>query len=468
MTANELGDYIKARLEDALDKGGFPEVLSDLEPNQWWCPHCGHTQNAPVADQPGPEPSCPTCDGRGIVAATPGQPGDGYDACPDCGPRPVPVGDERCGDCGHRWQVHGIDGCEHLADGQDTYIPGEPLELRFCVCAESRPPVGVPPGDDTPTSLGEWTVHRGYGVRHIDGDTLWCHTAEQGPSPALATLVADALNRAGAAPDLTALADALDETPCESSICLEAFGREHMLGEHEIWEWLANRPVGGDTPAPYTAISAAERQEDAQRAEMGGDTPAGDGRAEGIGMFPKGTVSDDTPAPTAQWTAERYDPAVVEWLDRQASKWHRDGQHVLASWYERASAQIRFLNRAEAAPGQWTVGRSEGSTEICNPPGHVKLLAYGHDHPQLAAQVADLLNRAGAAPDLTAHREQFIITAGTNIHSPVGPFGSHDDAEDHYKANQPQGQGWLAQPTIVCLLRPAAVAALVREDTTDG
>jgi len=88
MTGNELGDYIKARFEDALDKGGFPEAPSGPQPNQWWCPHCGHTQNAPVADRPDPEPPCPTCRGTRITH-------DKYGVvdCPDCD-SPALVGDE--------------------------------------------------------------------------------------------------------------------------------------------------------------------------------------------------------------------------------------------------------------------------------------------------------------------------------------------------------------------------------------
>jgi hypothetical protein len=31
---------------------------------------------------------CPTCDDRGLVAQSPGQPGDGYTECPDCRSEP--------------------------------------------------------------------------------------------------------------------------------------------------------------------------------------------------------------------------------------------------------------------------------------------------------------------------------------------------------------------------------------------
>ncbi len=51
--------------------------------------------------------------------------------------------------------------------------------------------------------------------------------------------------------------------------------------------------------------------------------------------------------------------------------------------------------------------------------------------------------------------EQFIITAGTNIHMPVGPFPSEEAAHAEYRRNQPSGQVYLSPPTIVRLLKPA-------------
>jgi hypothetical protein len=54
-------------------------------------------------------------------------------------------------------------------------------------------------------------------------------------------------------------------------------------------------------------------------------------------------------------------------------------------------------------------------------------------------------------------QEQFIITAGTNIHLPVGPFPSEDAAHKEYCRNQPQGQVYLSPPTIVRLLHPTVL-----------
>lgn len=51
--------------------------------------------------------------------------------------------------------------------------------------------------------------------------------------------------------------------------------------------------------------------------------------------------------------------------------------------------------------------------------------------------------------------EQFIITEGTNITQPVGPFSSHEAAEAEYLRNQPRDQIYLSPPTIVRLLKPA-------------
>ena len=52
-------------------------------------------------------------------------------------------------------------------------------------------------------------------------------------------------------------------------------------------------------------------------------------------------------------------------------------------------------------------------------------------------------------------KEQWIITAGTNICSPVGPFPSEKAAHEEYRRNQPTGMLYLDKPTIVRLLRPA-------------
>jgi len=52
---------------------------------------------------------------------------------------------------------------------------------------------------------GPWTVIRSYGVAGPNDERLWCHDALQQQSRAVARYVADALNWAWAAPDLTAL-----------------------------------------------------------------------------------------------------------------------------------------------------------------------------------------------------------------------------------------------------------------------
>lgn len=109
--------------------------------------------------------------------------------------RPVPdkprTETERCSECG-RVDVPS----DPTPPECGEYIPGYgTCELPWgheSDCAGAGVPVSPVQPQDEPT--GRWTVHRGYGVRHEDGDTLWCHTKDQGPSPALATLVADALN----------------------------------------------------------------------------------------------------------------------------------------------------------------------------------------------------------------------------------------------------------------------------------
>lgn len=57
---------------------------------------------------------------------------------------------------------------------------------------------------------------------------------------------------------------------------------------------------------------------------------------------------------------------------------------------------------------------------------------------------------------LTLPVEQFIILEHQGL-SPVGPFGSEQDAHDYYKRNQPTGLEYLAPPAIVRLMRPAPI-----------
>lgn len=66
-------------------------------------------------------------------------------------------------------------------------------------------------------------------------------------------------------------------------------------------------------------------------------------------------------------------------------------------------------------------------------------------------QAMKALGRAWGVPEM---REQFIITAGSHVHLPVGPFPSYKAAEAEYRRNQPRGQVYLEPPTIVRLLRP--------------
>ena len=51
--------------------------------------------------------------------------------------------------------------------------------------------------------------------------------------------------------------------------------------------------------------------------------------------------------------------------------------------------------------------------------------------------------------------QDFVIMQGDNISQPVGPFPSHEAAEDYYCANQPSGKRYLSKPRIIRLLRPA-------------
>jgi hypothetical protein len=131
-------------------------------PAGWWCPTCGHTQPAPVADQPDPT-QCDECE-------TIGQ------NCRAHRNRPVgvPVGD-------------------------DTPAP------RFVYGEDSFGSWMQQVGDDTPAPTAQWTVDDGHCVYGPNHEEIICFGVPGADADEdMAQWVADALNRAGAAPDLTA------------------------------------------------------------------------------------------------------------------------------------------------------------------------------------------------------------------------------------------------------------------------
>lgn len=63
--------------------------------------------------------TCPTCDDTGMVAATPGQPGDGYEPCPDCSICPTCGSDDpsdRRDPCWDRARLAGADESDSFHD----------------------------------------------------------------------------------------------------------------------------------------------------------------------------------------------------------------------------------------------------------------------------------------------------------------------------------------------------------------
>jgi len=164
----------------------------------WWCPTCGHTQAAPVADQPDPEPPPVDCSRCGE-----------HHLAPECRigiPVGVPVGDDAR--CESSICLESV-GREHTIGEHEAWE------------REANRPVS----DDTPApTAARWTVDRGgrWTVEHVDdADTLWWEfgTGEAMEpwdaldasdqlndqfTPAYDALVA-LVRRAGAAPDLTAV-----------------------------------------------------------------------------------------------------------------------------------------------------------------------------------------------------------------------------------------------------------------------
>jgi hypothetical protein len=220
----------------------------------WWCPTCGHTQDAPVADQPDPEPPV-TVTGRTVdEVMTSWRDGTSReDRCDDClGPNPLSwwVDSDRwniacttfcgglhlearglnpflCPTCFiRRWeQATGLTTIWHLkADPEHIRAAGSD---EWFAEHERQHPVGVPVGDDTPTPT-EWCPPGCVYCEAIDaaGDDTTAPTVQWtvefnsiineaedaeiqvyrtcGDSSHLAQRVADLLNRTGAAPDLTA------------------------------------------------------------------------------------------------------------------------------------------------------------------------------------------------------------------------------------------------------------------------
>jgi hypothetical protein len=193
-------------------------------PTGWWCPTCGHTQAAPVADQPDPEP--PT----GVERTD-----DGWVLLPH----------RTLYDTG--WEIQ-------TPSGHWCRI-GE----RYSAASRAVPvrPVGVPVGDDTPTAdLGAL----------VDEVDAWCDECGD-PSVAREWAAKDLLyrlvalvwppheNRAEAAPDLTALPDA--EQAYDRAIDDGAETCSHFrLGVEDVVDAVAalvrentvGVPVGDDTP----------------------------------------------------------------------------------------------------------------------------------------------------------------------------------------------------------------------------
>jgi len=264
-------------------------------PSEWWCPNCGDTQSAPVADQPDPEPQM----------------------------------------------------CGALLEYDRCHLP--PGHTGDCV---DEPPAGVPVGDDTPLApeLGPDVLEFMAAFDEVEriavtdyADKLACHAA------------VERVRRARHAV-------AEGTTPDEDRPYIEGLTANISPDGQSIVGGPVGVPVGDDTPAPYTAISAAERQEDAQRAEMGGDTPADERNISGL--YPPGRCSlcgkptpdpeqqdvcdecygppgDDTPAPTApdRWT--------VGWVAMPSSMTRglfKDGERVPLP------KVARILNRAGATP----------------------------------------------------------------------------------------------------------------------
>jgi hypothetical protein len=154
-------------------------------PAGWWCPTCGHTQAAPVADQPDPEPPM-TTEPCGVTGA----------------PRlPALICQRRAGHVGpHTWDaasaaVWDNESPSGVPVDDDTPAPTEwcPPGCGYCEAIDAV-------GDDTPTpTAGEWTLRRDG-----EGRPVFVHNGyEMG-----ATDVVAAANRAEAAPDRTALPDA--------------------------------------------------------------------------------------------------------------------------------------------------------------------------------------------------------------------------------------------------------------------
>jgi hypothetical protein len=244
-------------------------------PTGWWCPMCGHTQAAPVADQPDPEPirmptdeEDPVCN-RGQwcafgwthwhrMSAHPGE----RNARPLTAPVGVPVGDDtnpeaKCEECGRPnivwfapsplWNA----AVRTTPDSPDLMLCPSCFAIRYETVTGDQPtawvltpevlapeaPEGVPVGDDTPAptvcpkcgeppttnkwclacvptsdedtpETGRWTVDE-------HGDIYFHHPDQMEPfgvngmSP-VGEALADLVRRAGAAPDLTALAQVVE------------------------------------------------------------------------------------------------------------------------------------------------------------------------------------------------------------------------------------------------------------------
>jgi hypothetical protein len=286
MTGNELENYLKARLEDALDKGGFP---SDPQPNPWWCPHCGYTQNAPVADQPDPEP------GRELF--------DDHLAGP-C-PYWTPIGSDGMESCA---LVLGHTG-NHVWESEvdDSYGPGP----RF---TERATELGVPVGDDTPApTVEEWSdavrdhlaVHSGYAadsddptLNHLD-DLMAAYEDSRVPPG--------------------------DDTTC--GYCGATFDQHDLSAMRDcnrllraaLDSALTDDPVGGDTPAPtaqwtvepvttpYATVSAVFR--DGERVPL----------AEVVDALNRAGAAPDLTALRAAHQAYLAEMDPTRWVARQAN-----------------------------------------------------------------------------------------------------------------------------------------------------
>jgi len=184
---------------DALNRAGATPESSMTVSTGWWCPNCGHTVDAPVADQPDPEAPCRSCGGTGEMQNWDSG-GSWWLPCPDCGPVGVPVGDDTPVDDRNIAGLYPPGRCSLC--GSPTPDPE-----KQDVCDDCH----VPVGDDTPAPTVMWARPQDVRPRNV--------TATGSESHRTITVRVDRRDdyhtvplRVGATPDLTApqLAEAIE------------------------------------------------------------------------------------------------------------------------------------------------------------------------------------------------------------------------------------------------------------------